>query len=79
MSRKKPNPDDRKDNVKKIQTIIHNTMDNMREAEFAKEFSNPEEQLRIDEKNRRRREAIEDLREEIKDEVKAMKKDKKDD
>lgn len=79
MSRKKPNPDDRKDNVKKIQTIIHNTMDNMREAEIAKEFSNPEEQLRIDEKNRRRREAIEDLREEIKDEVKAMKKDKKDD
>lgn len=75
MARTKPNPDDRKDNVKKIQTIIHNTMDNIREAEIAKEFSSPEEQQQIDEKNKRRREAIEGLRAEIKDEVRALKKD----
>lgn len=75
MARTKPNPDDRKDNVKKIQTIIHNTMDNIREAEIAKEFSSPEEQHQIDEKNKRRREAIEGLRTEIKDEVRALKKD----
>lgn len=75
MARKKPNPDNRKDNVKKIQNIIHNTLDNMREAEIAKEFSSPEEQQQIDEKNKRRRESIEELREEIKDEVRALKKD----
>lgn len=74
MSRKKPNPDDRKDNVKKIQKIIHNTMKNRREAEMAKEFSSPEEERQIEAKNKRREEAIEDLREEIKDEVQAMKK-----
>lgn len=75
MSRNKPNPDNRQDNVKKIQKIIQNTMHNKREAEFAKEFSSPEEKQQIDEKNKRRERAIESLRHEIKDEVKALKKD----
>lgn len=67
-------PDDRSDNVEKLQHAIANTMENMREAEdFVKAHGNEinaEDKADIEEKNRRRDRAIEGFREEIRDEAK---------
>lgn len=69
----KPNPDDRSDNVEKLQEMIVNTIDNMEEAEAALEFANSEEKAQIEAKNERRRESIESMRLEVKDEARARK------
>lgn len=69
----KPNPDDRSDNVEKIQEMICNTIENMEEAEAALEFASPEEKEQIEAKNERRRESIDALRLEVKDEARARK------
>nr|WP_106784765.1 small acid-soluble spore protein Tlp [Lysinibacillus timonensis] len=65
----KPNPDDRSDNVEKLQSMIQNTIENKREAEISMEFSGAEQQEKIRAKNKRRDEAIQGFREEIKDEA----------
>ncbi|AEF18021.1 MULTISPECIES: small acid-soluble spore protein Tlp [Thermoanaerobacterium] len=70
-----PKPDDRSDNVGKLQDMIHDTIENYREAEdylklHAEELS-PEEIARIKEKNRHRLESIHGMRDEIVDEVEA--------
>lgn len=75
MARTKPNPDDRSDNVEKLQSMIHHTIENMEEAEEAMEFSSAEDQAQIQAKNEHRREAIEGFRSEIKDEAHARKDD----
>lgn len=66
-------PDDRSDNVEKLQRNVQNTIENFREAEeylaeHAEEISG-EEAARIREKNRNRRQSIKGMREEIKDEA----------
>lgn len=69
MSRKtQPNPDDRSNNVERLQSMIQNTEKNYQEAEVSMEFAGPEEQREIKEKNERRKHSIEGMREEIKDE-----------
>ncbi|MBS4199085.1 small acid-soluble spore protein Tlp [Bacillus sp. FJAT-49732] len=68
---RKPKPDDRSDNVEKLQEMVHNTIENMEEAESTMEFSSSEDQEHIKAKNERRRESIEGMREEIKDEASA--------
>ncbi|WHX98272.1 small acid-soluble spore protein Tlp [Neobacillus sp. DY30] len=66
----KPKPDDRSDNVEKLQAMIHDTIENMEAAEESLRFTNSETQRReIEAKNERRRESIESFRSEIKDEV----------
>ncbi|SNX53337.1 small acid-soluble spore protein Tlp [Thermoanaerobacterium sp. RBIITD] len=70
---KPPKPDDRSDNVGKLQDMIHDTIENYREAEdylkvHAEELS-PEEIARIKEKNRHRLESIHGMRDEIVDET----------
>lgn len=65
----KPNPDDRSDNVEKLQAIVQNTLENIEAAEETLAFSGPEEKAKIQAKNERRKEAVEGLREEIKDEA----------
>jgi small acid-soluble spore protein (thioredoxin-like protein) len=67
-------PDNRDDNVPRIQRAISNTIRNMREAEdyldeHADEITD-EERKRIEAKNERRRESLASLREEIRDEAK---------
>ena len=67
------NPDNREDNVPKLQRMISNTIRNMREAEdyldeHADEIGD-EERSRIEAKNERRRESLENLRAEIRDEA----------
>ncbi|HLU22954.1 small acid-soluble spore protein Tlp [Lederbergia graminis] len=69
MPNNRPNPDDRSDNVEKLQQAIHNTIENMEEAEATMELSNSKDSANIAAKNERRRESIEGMREEIKDEA----------
>ncbi|MEH7301027.1 small acid-soluble spore protein Tlp [Neobacillus drentensis] len=66
----KPNPDDRSDNVEKLQSMIHNTIENMEAAEESLAFTDSEQQRQqIESKNQRRRESIDSFRSEIKDET----------
>jgi len=64
----KPNPDDRSDNVEKLQEMVQNTIENMHEAEEAIEFSNAKDRAAIEAKNQRRLDSIAAMRDEIKDE-----------
>jgi len=69
LTRRKPNPDDRSDNVEKLQDMIHDTLENIDEAEEHMEWGSEEEQEQIKAKNKRRKEAVEGFRNEIKDEI----------
>jgi small acid-soluble spore protein (thioredoxin-like protein) len=66
-------PDDRSDNVEKLQNHVQNTIQNLEEAEdyldeHAEEISETELN-NIKEKNANRRESIEGMRNEIRDEA----------
>lgn len=66
----KHKPDDRSDNVEQIQEHIDHTIVNIREAEDAIALSDNEKTIRdLKAKNKRRKEALEDMRKEIKDEA----------
>lgn len=65
----KPKPDDRSDNVDKLQNMIHETIENIEAAHETMQLASGEEKQNIMEKNKRREEAIEGFRSEIKDEV----------
>jgi small acid-soluble spore protein (thioredoxin-like protein) len=67
----RPKPDDRSDNVEKLQDMVQNTIENIEEAEETMQFASPEEREKIREKNKRREEAIAAMRAEIKDEAAA--------
>lgn len=73
MSR--PNPDDRRDNVENLQNIIDNTIKNKEETEDylqAHADSMSETQIQqMMEKNKRREQSLQGLREEIKEEAQA--------
>jgi small acid-soluble spore protein (thioredoxin-like protein) len=66
-------PDDRSDNVEKLQRSIQNTMANLREAnDFLKAHGQEmraEDKAALEAKNERRERAIEGFRDELKDEV----------
>jgi len=64
----KPNPDDRSDNVEKLQEMIVNTVDNIQKAEETMQNVSGEDRAHIEAKNERRRESIDAMRSEIKDE-----------
>ncbi len=66
----KPNPDDRSDNVERIQQNINHTIRNMEMAEERIE-KNPDRKAKqdLEQKNERRRDALEGMRREIKDEA----------
>lgn len=73
----KPNPDDRRDNVKKIQDHIDNTIQNIEFAEdMMKATDNEKTKYELKEKNQRREAALDGMREEIRDEAKNLKKRK---
>ncbi|MFD2616029.1 small acid-soluble spore protein Tlp [Terrilactibacillus laevilacticus] len=69
----KPKPDDRSDNVERIENNIGHTLQNIDEAnDYVKAHSDEisaEVKEQIKEKNQRREDSIEGLREEIKDEA----------
>ncbi|MEN2766340.1 small acid-soluble spore protein Tlp [Ornithinibacillus xuwenensis] len=64
----KPKPDDRSDNIDKLQHMIHDTIENIEASHETMQFASGEEKERIEEKNKRREESIQGMREEIKDE-----------
>lgn len=69
-------PDNRADNVEKLQEKVQNTVHNLHEAEeYLEEFGaeiTEQEKQDIIKKNENRRESIEGFREEIKDEAAAQ-------
>ncbi len=67
---RKPKPDDRRDNVEKIQFNIDNTIKNYRQAKemIAKTDDEKTKQALI-EKNKRRLESLQAMREEIREEA----------
>ncbi len=73
MSHNKPKPDDRSDNVEKLQDMVKNTIGNMEAAEETMAFSDGKELAAIKEKNARREESIASFRREIEDEAQARK------
>lgn len=72
MAWNKPKPDDRSDNVEKLQDMVQNTIENMEKAEATAEFADGEQRAQIEAKNERRRESIDAMRSEIKDEASAQ-------
>lgn len=68
----RPNPDDRSDNVEKLQEMIANTDDNIRKAEATMRNLSGEEKAQVEAKNERRRESIASMRAEIKDEFRDL-------
>lgn len=64
----KPKPDDRSDNVEKLQDMVQDTIQNLEESHDTMRHASGKEAEQIKEKNKRREEAIEGMREEIEDE-----------
>ncbi|MFD1848910.1 small acid-soluble spore protein Tlp [Oceanobacillus bengalensis] len=64
----KPNPDDRSDNVEKLQNMVQDTIQNIEKSEETMALSDGQDQQKIREKNKRREEAIKGFKQEIKDE-----------
>jgi small acid-soluble spore protein (thioredoxin-like protein) len=76
MPKNTPKPDDRSDNVEKLQDMVKNTISNMEAAEETMAFSDGKELEAIREKNARREASIEGFRNEIQDETEARRNDK---
>ncbi len=65
-----PKPDDRSNNVDRIQFNINHTIRNMEAAEdMMSKVDDPTQKRELEEKNDRRRDALQGMREEIKDEA----------
>jgi small acid-soluble spore protein (thioredoxin-like protein) len=66
-----PKPDDRSDNVEKLQEMVQDTIQNIEEAHetLQNDDLNESERQQILDKNKRREESIEGMRAEIKDEA----------
>ncbi|WP_257985593.1 small acid-soluble spore protein Tlp [Bacillus sp. V5-8f] len=71
MDKFTPNPDNRYDNVEKLQEMVQNTIENIEQANDSLEFATGEQRQQIKEKNHRREESIEAFRNEIQDEAAA--------
>ncbi|QFT89015.1 Small, acid-soluble spore protein Tlp [Bacillus sp. THAF10] len=67
------NPDDRSDNVEKLQSMVQNTIENIEEAQDSMQFATEEERAKIEAKNHRREESIAAFRSEIQDEASSRK------
>ncbi len=73
----KPNPDDRSDNVEKIQKNIDRTIRKMEiSGEMIAKTDDDKTKKDLKAKNKRREDALQGMRHEIRDEAKAQKKDK---
>lgn len=71
----KPKPDDRRDNVKKIQRNINRTIQNMEAAdEMIAKTDDPKMRQALAEKNERRGAGLDNMRREIRDEAEHQKK-----
>ena len=64
-----PKPDNRSDNVDKLESMIQDTEENINKAEQTMENGNGTQAEQIEKKNARRRESIKGMRAEILDEA----------
>ena len=64
----------KKSNINKMREIIRNTEDNLQEAEFSKELADLSKRAEISQRNERRKQTIEELKEEMKEEISDLKK-----
>lgn len=65
-----PKPDDRRDNVDRIQNMIDNTIVNYRETKnLMKKVDNEKERQDLADKNMRREQSLKNMKEEIRDEA----------
>lgn len=72
----RPNPDNREDNVENIQRNINYTIQNMEVAdEMIAETTDEKMKKTLSDKNERRRQALDGMRSEIRDEAKAKKRE----
>src|SRR5699024_2305436 len=62
MNNNKPKPDDRSDNVEKLQEMVQNTIENIEEAHETMDYSSGKAKEQIKAKNKRREEALEGMR-----------------
>ena len=70
----KPKPDDRRDNVKRIQRNINHTIQNMEAAEeMIAKTDDPKTKEALTDKNERRRASLDSMRHEIRDEAEHQK------
>ncbi|WP_370632678.1 small acid-soluble spore protein Tlp [Halobacillus sp. Nhm2S1] len=69
MANQKPNPDNRADNVDRLQEKVTNTIENIEASHDALRFATEEEKRNIEKKNKRRNQSLEAMRDEIKDEA----------
>ncbi|MCA1009338.1 small acid-soluble spore protein Tlp [Halobacillus halophilus] len=67
------NPDNRSDNVGKLQEKVTNTIENIEASHDSLKFATEEEKKNIEDKNKRRNQSIYAMREEIKDEARNQK------
>jgi small acid-soluble spore protein (thioredoxin-like protein) len=73
----RPNPDDRRDNVRKIQRNINRTIQNMEAAdEMIDKTSDPKMKQELIDKNERRRAGLDNMQGEIRDEAEHQKQSK---
>ncbi|KIL52960.1 small acid-soluble spore protein Tlp [Jeotgalibacillus campisalis] len=68
MKQSTPNPDNRTDNADKLKEMVQNTIGNMEAAEETMAFADGKDKKAIEEKNKRRQDSIDAMRNEIKDE-----------
>ncbi|WP_028782892.1 small acid-soluble spore protein Tlp [Thalassobacillus devorans] len=68
-----PNPDDRSDNLEKLQHMVQDTIENIEDSHDAYPMANEQEKQAIEAKNKRREESINAMRSEIKDEARNSK------
>lgn len=73
MEKNTPKPDDRSDNVEKLQDMMKNTKENMEAAEEMMAYVDENERKALKQKNARREESMSGFREEILDEAAAQK------
>jgi len=73
MEKNTPKPDDRSDNVEKLQDMMKNTKENMEAAEEMMAYVDENERKALKQKNARREESLSGFREEIVDEAAARK------
>ena len=73
MTKNNSKPDDRSDNVEKLQDMVKNTIGNMEAAEETMIFTDGNEREAIRQKNERRKESLDGFRKEILDEAAARK------
>ncbi|TYR80575.1 small acid-soluble spore protein Tlp [Priestia megaterium] len=71
MTWNKSNPDDRSDNVERLQSMVQNTIENIEKAEETMAHATAEERTQIQQKNHNREVSIKAMRKEIQDESKA--------